>query len=133
MGDDKSAVPADKTQLLGSLGFFKDWSNYLLVTTVAALGWVAKGDAAIEGLALQWTIGLLCASTVFAIFTLALIPIVGENLVDKNSFYSVEAPFKPFGVGPTWHFKLKYVCWPQHVLFLIAVIVYAIGSIAAVC
>jgi len=24
-----------------ALEFFKDWSNYLLVTTVAALGWVA--------------------------------------------------------------------------------------------
>ena len=29
------------TQLLGALGFFKDWTNYLLVTTVAALGWIA--------------------------------------------------------------------------------------------
>jgi hypothetical protein len=134
VSEDDQAVPADKTQLLGSLGFFKDWSNYLLVTTVAALGWVAKGDSLIQGVELQWTIGLLCASVVFAIFTLALIPIVGENLVDRASIYSVEAPFKLLWVlGPTLRFRLKYVCWFQHVLFLAAVVVYSVGSIAALC
>jgi hypothetical protein len=42
-----SPDPAPKTegasnvkQLTSALGFFKDWTNYLVVTTVAALGWV---------------------------------------------------------------------------------------------
>jgi hypothetical protein len=39
-----------------ALEFFKDWSNYLLVTTVAALGWVASGkDFPISGL-MAWCI-----------------------------------------------------------------------------
>jgi hypothetical protein len=29
------------TQKTSAIGMFKDWTNYLLVTTVAALGWVA--------------------------------------------------------------------------------------------
>ena len=32
---------SDVQQLIASLGFFKDWTNYFLVTTVAALGWIA--------------------------------------------------------------------------------------------
>jgi hypothetical protein len=133
MSVDDGSVHADKTQLLASLGFFKDWSNYLLVTTVAALGWVAEGDSLVQGVGQQWTIGLLCASVVFAIFTLALIPIVGENLVDRKSIYAVRAPFKLLWIaGPTVHLKLKHVCWFQHVLFLAAVVVYSFSSIAAV-
>lgn len=133
MSKDDGSVPADQTQLIASLGSFKDWTNYLLVTTVAALGWVAKGDTLIHGSALQWTMGLLCASIIFAILTLALIPIVGENLEDKKSIYAVEAPFKLVWVwGPTLRFRLKHVCWFQHVFFLAAVVLYSYGSIIAV-
>jgi hypothetical protein len=32
-------------QKLKALDAFKDWTNYLLVTTVAALGWAARKDA----------------------------------------------------------------------------------------
>ena len=123
----------DKGQLTASLGFFKDWTNYLLVTTVAALGWVAKGDSLVTGMELRWTISFLCLSIIFAIFTLALIPIVGERLSDGGSIYSVEASFKLFWLwGPVRTAKLKWVCWPQHVLFLAAVITFSIGSIAHV-
>ncbi len=133
MESTEKPVTADKTQLIASLGFFKDWTNYLLVTTVAALGWVAKGDSIVKGTELQWTIGFLCASVVFAIFTLALIPIVGERLEDKISIYSVEAPFNLLWLlGPRLSFRLKYVCWFQHVLFLAAVVVYSYGSITRV-
>lgn len=31
-------------QLLEALGHFKDWSNFMLVATIAALGWVAGYD-----------------------------------------------------------------------------------------
>ena len=131
MSTNADAVPADKVQLIASLGYFKDWTNYLLVTTVALLGWAAKGDALITGCLLQWTIGLLCASVVFAILTLALIPIVGENMKEKESFYSVKAPFRLFWVfgSPIGIFKLKHICWFQHILFLAGIVVYSLGSI----
>jgi hypothetical protein len=114
------------------LDFFKDWSNFLLVTTVAALGWVATKDRPhISATALRWTIFLFSASVVFAIFTLALIPIVAEG-VDKTtkSFYDVPACFTLLWLwGPMLAFKLKYVCWPQHVLFLAGIIVFSAATI----
>jgi hypothetical protein len=60
-------------QKLKALDAFKDWSNYLLVTTVASLGWTAKENA--NGFCTPWmksgAIVLFALSVVFAILTLA--------------------------------------------------------------
>ena len=85
----------DMTQLIASLGFFKDWTNYLLVTTVAALGWIATKPLILDGGALKWTIGFLCLSIVFAILTLALIPLVGEKLTAGTSMYGERPAIPP--------------------------------------
>lgn len=123
----------DVQQLTASLGFFKDWTNYLLVTTVAALGWVATKPLILDGSALQWTIAFFCLSIVFAILTLALIPLVGERLVAGSSIYDIKARFTVFWLwGPEGGAKLKWVCWPQHVLFLAGIIVFSVGSMLRV-
>lgn len=120
----------EMTQLVASLGFFKDWSNYLLVTTVAALGWIATKPLIVDGLALKLTIGFLCLSIVFAMLTLALIPLVGERLTAGTSIYDVKARFTVFWLwGPEVAAKLKWVCWPQHVFFLAGIITFSIGTI----
>ena len=119
-------------QVLRALEFFKDWSNFLLVTTVAALGWVATKDRPhISVPALRWTIGLLATSVIFAIFTLALIPIVAQGISKTTvSFYDVSARFTLLWLwGPELEFKLKYVCWLQHVLFLAGIVVFSIATI----
>jgi hypothetical protein len=117
-------------QLVSSLGFFKDWTNYLLVTTVAALGWIATKDVVLKGSALRWTIALLCLSIVFAILTLALIPIVGQELRAGGSIYDSEASFKLLWLwGPEISARLKWFCWPQHIFFLTAIITFSVGSI----
>jgi len=60
-------------QHVKSLDSFKDFSNYLLVTTVAALGWVASDSRVVESPTIEvWCFAL---SIVFGIFTLALIPL----------------------------------------------------------
>jgi hypothetical protein len=109
-----------------SLEFFKDWSNYLLVTTVAALGWVASKDLSF---CRPWIKGLcVCAfalSVVFAIFTLALIPLVAEQRQPKQSIYEVCAAFNL--IGPRCLY-LKTVCFPQHFLFLAGIALYAFGT-----
>jgi hypothetical protein len=129
MKGDSMSKP-DVEQLTASLGFFKDWTNYLLVTTVAALGWVAAKSPILGGSALQWTIAFFCLSIVFAILTLALIPLVGERLVAESSIYDIEARFTIFWLwGPEGGAKLKWVCWPQHVFFLAGIIVFSVGSI----
>jgi hypothetical protein len=119
----------DVEQLTASLGFFKDWTNCLLVTTVAALGWVGAKAPTLDGSAQQWTIAFFCLSIVFAILTLALIPLVGERLVAGSSIYDIEARFTIFWLwGPEGGAKLKWVCWPQHVFFLAGIIVFSVGS-----
>ena len=119
-------------QHLKALEFFKDWSNYLLVTTVAALGWVASADRpAISPRALRWVIGCLGFSVVFAVFTLALVPLVAEGITKQTqSFYDVVAHFDLIWfLGPEIPFKLKWVCWPQHILFLAGIITYTVANI----
>lgn len=117
-------------QRLQALAHFKDWSNYMLVTTVAALGWVATATTPISGCAKSWTIWLLTASVIFAIFTLALIPLIAEGITkDTKSFYAVRARFDLVWIfGPEIYFKLKWVCWWQHVFFIAGVIVFARAS-----
>ena len=113
-----------RDQKLKALEFFKDWSNYLLVTTIAALGWVSAKDASVHSSAVVWFFAL---SSVFGIFTLALIPIIANQIDDNvDSFYEVEAKFKLFWMwGDEWSLTIKKVCWPQHVFFLLGVLVYA--------
>ena len=112
-----------------ALEFFKDWTNYLLVTTVAALGWVTKPglDFSPPGLKLA-CIWCLSASIVFAILTLALIPHISEQMKeDEKSIYKVKASFYIFGIQ--CRSRLKNACFPQHVLFLAGVIIYSIGVV----
>ena len=97
-------------QKLKALEAFKDWSNYLLVTTVAALGWVSTKDA--PHFSRRW-IRLWCiwsfASSVFlAILTLALIPHIAE-LIDGSKSTTctgmagvLESGFSPSVFSSMW-------------------------------
>jgi hypothetical protein len=119
-----------KDQLLKSLEYFKDWSNYLLVTTVAAMGWVSASGLVLDPKFIQPVLWCLALSIVFGIFTLALIPIVGETLTDDTeSIYDVRGSFRLFWMtGPKLSWPLKYVCWWQHILFILAILLYAYGT-----
>src|SRR5262249_28841352 len=99
--DPSNRTPDAAEQQLKSLDSFKDFSNYLLVTTVAALGWVASDSRVVENPRIEvWCFAL---STVCGIFTLAVIPIVAERIgriTDETaSFYDVRAPFRPLWFG----------------------------------
>ena len=115
-------------QHLKALEFFKDWSNFLLVTTTAALGWLATSPVTVS--TRRYCVWFFALSVVFAVFTLALIPLVGEQLTPKTtSIYAVSASFRRFWLwGPESSLSLKAVCFPQHVLFLLGIVAYAIGA-----
>jgi hypothetical protein len=109
-----------------SLEFFKDWSNYLLVTTVAALGWVTTNNVAFWSPVIQLIcIWCLALSIVFAILTLALIPLVEEQRLADQSIYRVSAKCWVCGAHGR---RLFSVCLPQHVLFIAGVLLYAAGT-----
>jgi len=113
---------------LKALDGFKDWSNYLLVTTVAAMGWTATQECNFR---VSWmrsrAILSFAASIVFAILTLALIPHVAEDIKETTE-----------GVAPSiyyvywrdrgFHWRLTYLCLPQHLLFLLGILLYAAGT-----
>jgi hypothetical protein len=117
-------------QRLKALEFFKDWSNYLLITTVAALGWVATKDSpGLPPLASSLTILCFGFSIVFGIFTLALIPLVAEKISGSEaSFYEIRPEFNLFWICPTpiTCVSLKTVCWPQHVLFIVGIGIFTL-------
>jgi hypothetical protein len=156
----KDGVPDQKTEggisdsgeapeaMLAAIGSFKDWSNYLLVTTVIALGWVATsgspapsgGDSVStsNGCFGSLEVEFLAGSAIFGILTLSLVPIVTQNIAkDTKSIYDVDTPFRLFYIfgdpktefvfwGHRYPFKLKLFCWPQHALLILAIALHAI-------
>ena len=121
MANGTQQVPDPLTK---ALEFFKDWSNRLLVTTVAALGWVASGTTTFTSHSVKpWCVWLFALSVVFGIFTLALIPLVQEQRTKTHvSNYNHNAKF--------WggHLRLFQVCFAQHVLFILGILTYAYAT-----
>jgi hypothetical protein len=79
--------PTDKLSM--ALASFKDWSNYLLLATVAAIGWLGTSNSRViipESYA-DTSLVLQAISLVFAMLTLAAIPVIGEQITeDTESF-----------------------------------------------
>lgn len=120
----------DEEKHTKAIEFFKDWSNYLLVTTVAALGWASSASesakpAWVHEALKPYCIWFLALSVVFGIFTLALIPLVQEQRGGNEKFHAVRAKF---WATKTRGLYLIWVCMPQHVLFIAGIIAYALGT-----
>jgi hypothetical protein len=112
---------------MAALGAFERWSNYLLVTTVAATGWVAASSVSFAYPLLKsvtlWSLGI---SATFGIFTLALVPLIAEEMGDAATIYEVRARF--FVLGTEWGLYLRQVCRPQHVTFILGILLYCAGT-----
>lgn len=120
-------MPAKTERHTKALEFFKDWSNALLVTTVAATGWVVQYGGGLTHWMKAASIGSLALAVMFGIFTLALIPLVQEQRKPDQSIYDVQAKFR----GWPYRCKLKQVCFWQHILFLAGIGLYAAGAVLA--
>jgi len=117
--------------LLKAVECFKDSSNFMLMLSVVALGWVVEHPGGLhEGLrdAVVICMGL---SVIFGLFTMGLIPLVAETLTGTTtSIYDVRGEFRTFVLGGRDHsLPLKAVCWPQQVLFIAGILLYVIGNI----
>ena len=119
-----------------ALEFFKDWSNYLLVTTVAAIGWVAEHGDHLDSKLRHFCIVALGFSAIFGIFTLALVPLVQEARTRLQSNYEVPVSFW-FWPALRWLLPKKYrngmrltwMCFPQHVLFIAGIVLYIFAQL----
>jgi hypothetical protein len=119
----------DRTR--AALQSFKDWSNYLLVTTVAATGWIASDNVEFSSNVLKaaslWSLG---TSILFGILTLSLIPLTAQQIEDTHeSIYQVPVSFSMFGRREPFHAFLTQVCRPQHVAFLFGMLFLCLGTV----
>jgi hypothetical protein len=65
-------------------------------------------------------------SVIFGIFALALVPLISEQARKNDiSIFSVKVRFEVFRIP--CHVYLTQACRPQHVLFIVGVIVYCWG------
>ena len=111
-----------------ALGLFKDWSNYLLVTTVAAIGWVGTRTRKEPSALLQVSLWLLAISAVLGIFTLALLPLLAQEVKKRcdgsfTSIYRTQVTSSVFSIPVPLY--LTQLCRPQHVTFILGLLAYA--------
>ncbi len=115
-------------QKLKALDSFKDWSNYLLVTTVAALGWTAGKDAGTFSSPSMRPLAIMsfAISIVFGMITLALVPHVAEDIKDDGG--TTQSTYQVYWSGWLVTLRLTRVCLPQHIFFLIGILLFAVGT-----
>ena len=117
--------------LLKAVEYFKDSNNFLLMLSVVALAWVVEHPGGLHESLQNAVVLCMGLSVVFGLFTMGLLPLVAETLSGTTeSIYDVRGEFRTFVLGGRNHsLPLKAVCWPQQVLFLTAVMIYAIGNV----
>lgn len=99
-------------QKIRALEFFKDWTNYLLVTTVAAMGWVSAETVKLVSPLLK----RLCIW--------ALIPHITEQLIGTDtSIYDVHGTFRLF-----WLWAINVSSFDSHLLATACVV--SLGNLA---
>jgi hypothetical protein len=126
--DNSDKYLASDDRRLAALGTFERWSNYLLVTTVAAAGWVATSAAGFHSSVMRslaiWSFG---TAIVFGIFTLALLPPLTEQITQRDkSIFRVQVDYPLFTLPRRTY--LTQVYQPQHIAFIAGTIFYCIGT-----
>lgn len=117
--------------LLKAVEYFNNSNNYLIMISVVALGWVVEHPDAVHESLKNAVVLCMGLSTVFGLFTMGLLPLVAETLTGTTtSIYDVKGEFRTFVLGGREHsLPLKAVCWPQQVLFITGVLIYAVGHV----
>jgi hypothetical protein len=117
--------------LLKAVEYFKDSNNYLLLISVVSLAWVVEHPGAVHESLKDAIVLCMGLSVIFGLFTMGLLPLVAETLTGTTeSIYDVRGEFRTFVLGGRSHsLPLKAVCWPQQVLFIAGIMLYAIGNV----
>lgn len=117
--------------LLKAVEYFNNSNNYLIVISVLALWWVVEHPGAVPAGVQDWVVLCMGVSVVFGLFTMGLLPSVAETLTGTtDSIYDVRGQFRTFVVvGARHSLPLKAVCWPQQVLFIAGILLYAVGNV----
>ena len=109
-----------------ALEFVNSASSYVLLATIALLGWVASGvEFYNDGLRVA-SMACLTLSVVFGVATLALIPLVQEARRPGQSNFEVEGRFMLFGRRGA---RLKSALLPQYLFLLAGLVLYVVGMV----
>lgn len=113
-------------KLLKGLEHFNTWTQVLIGTAAAGIGWIAESQRVGWTLtASQWCLG---TSILFGVLTMCQVPAMAQNASDKvPSVYQLRGhnyllPFERFRFRP----PIIMLCWPQHTLFIVAIVLYCI-------
>lgn len=117
--------------LLKAVEYFNNSNNYLILVSVVALGWVVEHPIGMHETLKDAIVLCMGLSAVFGLFTMGLLPLVAETLTGTTtSIYDVKGEFRSFVFGGRSHsLPLKAVCWPQQVLFIAGILLYAVGHV----
>ncbi len=116
-----------------ALEHFREWSNYLLIATVASIGWIGSGS---RPLATLHAVSLACltCSLVMGILAISTLPHLTRDVRDDDeSIYQTKTIvwIFPWQTGERRFVRLKWLCWPQHALFLAGVLLYSLALLLA--
>src|SRR6202051_3647294 len=110
-----------------ALEFVNSASSYVLLATIALLGWVASGvEFSNDGLRVA-SMACLTLSVVFGVATLALIPLVQEARRPGQSNFGVDGRFMLFGARGA---RSNSGLLPQYLFLLAGVVLYVCGVVA---
>jgi hypothetical protein len=117
--------------LLKAVEYFNNSNNYLILISVVALAWVVEHPGGLHESLKDAIVLCMGLSAVFGLFTMGLLPLVAETLTGTTqSIYDVKGQFRTFVLGGRNHsLPLKAVCWPQQVLFITGILLYAVGHV----
>ena len=110
-----------------ALKLFKDWNERLLLTAVAALAWVVRDG--LPNFCTYKSLGAasLAFSIAAGIVTLALLPIIQEQMKEsqnqKLSIYEIRPRFWASENAPS----LTCICTPFHLSFYLGILLYLCG------
>jgi hypothetical protein len=132
MGDHENKTHKEHIDhLLRAVEYFNNSNNYLVMISIVALGWVVEHPTGVHESLKNAIVLCMGLSTVFGLFTMGLLPLVAETLTGTTqSIYDVKGQFRTFVLGGREHsLPLKAVCWPQQVLFIAGILLYAVGHV----
>ena len=109
-----------------ALEFVNSASSYVLLATIALLGWVASGVEFSNDALRVASMACLTLSVVFGVATLALIPLVQEARRPGQSNFEVEGRFMLFGRRGV---RLKSALLPQYLFLLAGLVLYVVGMV----
>lgn len=112
-------------KLLKGLEHFSTWTNVLIVTSTAGIGWILEQRSDVSGWPPLPSLWCLAASITFGVLTMCQIPAMTQSVSDDPATTIYDLP--AYNYLLPWlriRIPIMYLCWPQHTLFIAGVVLF---------